>query len=105
MTNQRKLLLLYIVKLDDIYSMGVSSIVINKKKLTLGKSPKLQIPKLQKHMDMCPYAPAAEAHEIFSYAFVKKWFCKNETLHKNIFFVKIAISFSFSQSILYQRWK
>ena len=37
-----------------------------------GKSPKLQIPKLQKHMDLRPYAPAAEAHENFSYAFVKK---------------------------------
>ena len=36
-----------------------------------GKSPKLQIPKLQKHMDLRPYAPAAETHENFSYAFVK----------------------------------
>ena len=36
-------------------------------------------------MDLRPYAPAAEAHENFSYAFVKNGFCKNETLHKYIF--------------------
>ena len=43
-------------------------------------------------MDLRPYAPAAEAYENFSYAFVKKnGFAKMKHFIKTFFLVKIAI--------------